>query len=108
MAGSGKPGTTVGRLRRAILLGALLPVCLCAQITLTLQQLNSRSAPNYSAVYEGQKVLIQGVVSAPALHFPDYSYFPVDDGTGCALIYLPAPETQLDVRRPGDEIRVQG
>src|ERR1700678_2602271 len=108
MAGCGKPGRTVAHLRRALLLGALLPLGLSAQVKLTLDQLNSRAAPNYSAVYAGQKVVIQGVVSAPALHFPDYSYLAIDDGTGGAIIYLPAPEKQLDERRPGDEIRVQG
>ncbi|MGA3239976.1 MAG: GAF domain-containing protein [Bryobacteraceae bacterium] len=59
-------------------------------------------------VYAGQKVVIQGVVSVPALHLPDYSYLAIDDGTGGTLIGLPAPETQLDDRHPGDEIRVVG
>jgi GAF domain-containing protein len=53
-------------------------------------------------------VVIQGVVSAPAFHFPNFSYLAVDDGTAGALLWLPAPETQLDQRRPGDEIRVVG
>ena len=87
MVGSGKPGRTVAHLRRALLLSALLPVCLPAQVNLqvnhtvklTLEQLNSRTAPNYSAVYAGQKVVVQGVVSAPAIHFPDYSYLAIDD-----------------------------
>src|ERR1700735_5654554 len=108
MAGNGRTGRTVEHLRRAILLSALLPACLSAQVKLTLEQLNSRTAPDYSAVYAGKKVVIQGVVSAPALHFPNYSYLALDDGTGGALLCLTAPETQLDVRRPGDEIRVQG
>src|ERR1700693_1610059 len=101
MVGSGKPGRTVARLRRAILLSALLPLCLSAQVKLTLEQLNSRSAPDYSAVYAGQKVMIQAVVSAPIFHFPNFSYLAVDDGTGGVLVWLPAPETQLDERRPG-------
>jgi len=108
MVGSGKPGRTVARLRRALLLGTLLPLGLSAQVKLTLEQLNSRTAPDYSAVYAGQKVVIQGVVSAPALHFPDYSYLGIDDGTGGTLLWVSAPETQLDIRRPGDQIRVQG
>jgi GAF domain-containing protein len=108
MAGSGKPGRTVAHLRWALLLSALLPACLSAQVKLTLEQLNSRTAPDYSAVYAGQKVVVQGVVSAPALRFPDYSYLAIDDGTGGVMICLAAPETQLDGRRPGDEIRVVG
>jgi GAF domain-containing protein len=108
MAGSGKPGRTVVHLRRALLLGALLPICVSAQLKLTLEQLNSRAAPDYSAVFAGKKVVVQGVVSAPALHFPGYSYLAIDDGTTGALIYLPVPETQLNVHRPGDEIRVLG
>jgi GAF domain-containing protein/CheY-like chemotaxis protein len=59
-------------------------------------------------VYAGQRVVIEGVVSVPALHLPDYSYLAIDDGTGGTLIGLPAPETQLDDRHPGDEIRVVG
>src|ERR1700733_16337531 len=108
MAGRGRSGRTVAKLRWALLLSALLPVCLSAQVKLTLEQLNSRPATDYAAVYAGQKVVIQGVVSAPALHFPNYSYLALDDGTGGTLLFLTAPETQLDVRRPGDEIRVQG
>jgi GAF domain-containing protein/CheY-like chemotaxis protein len=108
MVGSGKPGRTVARLRRALLLSTLLPLGLSAQVKLTLEQLNSRSAPDYSAAYDGQRVIIQGVVSVPAFHFPNFSYLAVDDGTAGTLIWLSAPETQLDERRPGDEIRVVG
>jgi GAF domain-containing protein len=108
MVGRGRPGRTVARLRRALLLSTLLPLCLSAQVKLTLEQLNSRSAPDYTAVYAGQKVIIQAVVSAPAFHFPNFSYLAVDDGTAGALIWLSVPEAQLDERRPGDEIRVMG
>jgi len=90
------------------LLCALPPACLTAQVRLTLKQVNSRTAPGYAADYEGQKVAVQGVVSAPAFHLPDISYLALDDGTGGILLGLPAPQTQLDDRRPGDEIRVEG
>ena len=70
--------------------------------------MNSRSAPDFAPVYAGQKVVIEGVVSAPAFHFPNFSYLALDDGTAGTLLWLSAPETQLDERRPGDEIRVVG
>ena len=108
MVGRGRPGRTVTSLRGALLLSTLLPLGLSAQVKLTLDQLNSRSGPDYAAVYAGQKVVIQAVVSAPVFHFPNFSYLAVDDGTAGALIWLSVPETQQDGRRPGDEIRVTG
>src|ERR1700729_1591639 len=108
MVGSGRPGRPVACLRRALLLSTLLPLALSAQVKLTLEQLNSRLEPDFEAVYAGQKVVIQAVVSAPAFHFPNFSYLAVDDGTAGTLLWLSAPETQLDERRPGDEIRVVG
>jgi GAF domain-containing protein/CheY-like chemotaxis protein len=108
MGGSRDSRRTVRFHRPALLMCALLPVCLSAQVKLTLEQLNARSAPDYSAVYANQKVSIQGTVSAPAFHFPDYNYLPIDDGTGGVMLGLPAAQTQLDGERPGDEIRVEG
>ncbi len=92
----------------ALLLCALLPGCLSAQIEATLDRINSRAAPDYSAVYAGREVAIHGVVSAPAFHFPDYNYLAIDDGTGGVLLGVPASQTQLEGRIPGDEISVEG
>jgi len=96
------------RFHRPALLLCMLPAGLSAQIQLNLNQVNSRVKPDYLALYAGRQVAIQGVVSALPLHFPDYTYLAIDDGTGGALLGLPAPQTQLDGRGPGDELRVEG
>lgn len=112
MVGSGRPASTVSCLRTALLLYAMLPACLPGasntQVPLTLEKLNLRQPPDYSAVYDGQKVLVHGVVSAPVFHFPDYSYLAIDDGTGGTLLGLPASQLRLEGHPPGDEVRVVG
>jgi GAF domain-containing protein len=108
MVGSGRPERALGCFRSGLLLYALLPCCVSAQVQLTLDQLNSRQVPDYTAVYAGQTVAVQGIVSAPAFHLPEYNYLAIDDGTGGALLGLPAAQLQLEGRVPGDELRVVG
>jgi hypothetical protein len=90
------------------LLCALQPICVSAQVRVTLEQLNSRQTPDYAAVYSRQRVIVQGIVSAAVFRFPDYSYLAIDDGTGGTLLGLPAPELLLEGHNPGDEIRATG
>ncbi len=99
---------TVALLYPALLLCALLPVRLPAQVPLTLEQVSSRAGSDYATVYAGQRVTVHGVVSAPPFHFPDYTYLAIDDGTGGVMLGMPAPQDALDGFRAGDEIRVQG
>jgi GAF domain-containing protein len=93
---------------RAALLCALLPACLRAQVKLTLEQLNSRTTSDYSPTYLGQKVEVQGIVSAPPFHLPDFTYLAIDDGSAGMILAVPASGAELEGRAPGDDIRVEG
>jgi signal transduction histidine kinase/CheY-like chemotaxis protein len=75
---------------------------------LTLEQVNERQGPDFSAVHEGQRAVTQGIVSVPPLHFPEFSALAFQDEAGGALIISPAPSTDLDHYLPGYQLRVTG
>jgi signal transduction histidine kinase len=81
---------------------------LAAQPRIPLSQVNQRKAPDFSAAFEGRKVMVEGVVNASAMHFPEYTALAIQDETGSAILSDPVPGTQLDRYRPGNEIRVRG
>jgi GAF domain-containing protein len=95
--------------------GVLLGVCLaaactpvCAQTRISLAQLGFRSGPNYVATYAGQNVIVRGVVSVPAFHFPTYSMLAIQDGHNGGVLRVPLPDSSLDRYHPGEEIEAQG
>lgn len=79
-----------------------------AQTRLTLAQAEQRHAPDYSPVYLGRKVLLEGVVSAPAMHFPEYAALAIQDDSGGAILTYPVPSAKLDPFVAGDAIQVEG
>jgi len=95
--------------------GAVLGVCLAlachpvsAQTRISLAQLGFRSGPDYAATYAGQKVIVRGVVSAPACHFAEYSTLAIEDSHNGGVLKLPMPDASLDRYHPGEEIEAQG
>src|SRR5579884_637298 len=91
---------------RFTLAAAVLTGCFAhAQANLTLQQVMARKAPDYVPAYGGQMVVVQGVVSASAIRFPEYSILPFQqDGYGAALdVSEGAPD--VGSYKPGDEIQ---
>ena len=95
MARCQRRGREVRFYRGALCLAALAAVRLTAQtppapLNLTLAQVNQRSAPDFSAVYQGRTVPVQGVVSAPPIHFPAYTALAIEDGGGGAILTSPA------------------
>src|ERR1035437_9074388 len=83
--------------------GAVLEVCLAlachpasAQIRISLAQLGFRSGPDYAATYAGQRVIVGGVVAAPACHFGEYSTLPIQDHHNGGVLKLPVPDASLD------------
>ncbi|MCX6628974.1 MAG: GAF domain-containing protein [Candidatus Solibacter sp.] len=95
--------------------GAAVGVCLAlaaiplgAQTRISLAQLGLRAGPDYAAAYAGQKVIVRGVVSAPAFHFREYSTLAIQDGRNGGVLKLPVPDSSLDHYHPGEEIEVQG
>ena len=60
-----------------------------AQTRITLYQLGLRKAPDYSATYAGQRVLVRGVVSAPAYRVGEFLALGIqDDHNGGVLKVL--------------------
>ena len=103
MAGYLRPGHRVACYRMAFTLSAFAAAPFAAQPdaappSLTLAQLNQREPPDYVAVYHGRKVLVQGVVNAPAIHFPSYTALAIqDDGGGESWGFSQPAEHQLQI-----------
>ncbi len=96
---------------RGAMLGVFLAVgChpLSGQTRISLAQLGFRTGPDNSATYAGQKVIIQGVVSAPAFHFAEYSTLAIQDGPKGGVLKLPVPDSSLDRYHTGEVIEAQG
>src|ERR1035441_10444673 len=94
---------------------AVLGVCLAlashplrAQTRITLSQLGFRKGPDYSATYAGQRVIVHGVVSAPAFHFADYSTLAIQDGRNGGVLKVARPDASLDRYHPGEELEAEG
>src|ERR1035437_1708187 len=95
--------------------GAVLGLCLAlachpvsAQTRISLAQLGFRAGPDYAAAYAGQKVTVRGVVSAPAIHFAEYSTLAIQDGRNGGVLKLPVTDNSLDRYHPGQEIEAHG
>jgi len=95
-----------GVTRGLILALACLPVC--PQTRISLGQLGFRKAPDFSAIHAGQKVVVRGVVSTPAMHFAEYTTLAIQDSLNGGLLKVPLPATYLDRYHPGDELEAQG
>lgn len=78
------------------------------QTRVTLEQATARKAPDSSPVYSGQRVLVQGVVSARPIHFPGYRVLPFQQQGHGAVLDVPETDHTVDDRKPGDVIEVEG
>jgi len=78
-----------------------------AQIVLSPGRASARRPPEYTPVYAGQRVVVQGQVAAGAYHFLGYTQLAIQDDGGL-LIDVPAGNPQLDLYRPGDRVEVSG
>ena len=99
------------RWRQTGVLGVILALSqspICAQKRLSLAELGKRNTADSSPYYAGQKVVIRGVVSAQAFHFPDYALLGIQDDRDGAVLKLPLPENFLDALHPGEEVEAQG
>ena len=100
----------IGAVRAGVLAVSLAGVCLtaAAQPHISLAQLGFRSGPNYTAVYAGQKVSVRGVVSAPSVHFQEFTLLAIQDGHNGGILRVPMTDASLDRYRPGDEVEAEG
>ena len=91
---------------------ALAGACLCmparAQTRLSLSEVAARKAPDYAAVHLDEPVTVNGVVDAPAFHFPEYTVLAIEDGPGGGVLELLRNDASLDAFHPGDEIEATG
>ena len=112
MAASADATDATGLTRwRGVVLGLILALGwlpVRAQTRISLAQLGFRKAPDYAATHAGRKVLVRGVVSAPALHFAEYSTLSIQDNHNGGMLKVALPDTSLDRYHPGDELEAQG
>jgi len=98
--------------RRAIpALALVLALCggpALAQVRLTLEQAGSRQPPQFTPLYAGQKVTVQGVVSAKPFHFPEYALLAFEDSGHGAVLEVPEWSQAINEYLPGDQIEVEG
>jgi CheY-like chemotaxis protein len=89
-------------------LGAAFCQPVHAQLRLSLEQLGTRKPPDFIPAYAGQTVVVQGVVSTHAFHFPDHNLLALEDSRGGAVVEVPTDNREVNDYQPGDEIEVQG
>jgi GAF domain-containing protein len=107
MAGDTKSGF-VGH--RAAWLGVSLAIVLplAAQIRLPLDNLGTRQPPNYTATYQGQAVVVRGVVSTEAIAFSEYSLLAIEAGGSGGVLRVSGSNPWLKQFKPGDELEASG
>jgi hypothetical protein len=107
-ASAGSTGVTC---RRVVVLGLLLALAwlpLRGQTRISLAQLGFRKTPDYASVFDGQKVIVRGVVSVPARHFAEYTTLSIQDAHHGGLLKAPLPDNWLDRYQPGEELEAEG
>src|SRR5579863_2946368 len=97
-----------GRLAGLVAFGcAVLAVAASAPTRLSLEQADSRVAPDYVPAYEGKEVVVAGQVSSRPILITDSLYLPIQDETGYGLM-LQGAEWRFRSLDPGDWIEAQG
>jgi signal transduction histidine kinase len=91
----------------AALLCLGLATVLSAQTRLTLQQAESRLAPDWTPVYDGKEVLVSGQVSATPMWVSESLYLAIQDQAGYGLL-LEGSDRQFRDFAPGDWVEAQG
>ena len=91
----------------AAIFSLALVLTLSAQTRLTLQQAGSRMAPDWTPVYDGKEVLVNGQVSTRPLWATESLYLPIQDQAGYGLM-LEGSERQFRDFAPGDWVEAQG
>src|ERR1700730_12246578 len=95
------------RLTYCLIAFAAASLHLPAQTRVSLQQAASRQAQTYAPSYDGQRVIVQGVVAAPMVRVRDYSHLVIQDETRHGLT-LEGSDDLLGGVRPGDHLELEG
>src|SRR5579862_6952617 len=107
---AGPETARINRLATAawVSLATILCPAVHAQLRLTLEQVTERKPPDFTPLYGGQSVIVQGVVSAQTLSFPDHVVLPLEQSGHGALLEVAGSGTQVAGYQPGDELEVVG
>src|SRR5262245_2831620 len=85
----------------------LLPGLTCAQQRLTLEEACRRVPPNYVPALQGQKVTLEGIVTAPVIHLRHYSLLSIQNSEGRGFMLASDPKG-LAEWKPGNVIEASG
>src|ERR1035438_898288 len=108
MAGSSKP-----RRMRSRRMWAALAALACwpafSQTRLSLEALGARGPqPDYLSAHHGESVVVRGVVSARAFHFPDYTLLAIQARDRGGVLRAGKGDLELDAFLPGDDVEAEG
>jgi CheY-like chemotaxis protein len=92
---------------------AALAVLAClpafSQTRLSLEDLGARELqPDYLPQHRGERVVVRGVVSAPAFHFPEYTLLAIQAADRGGVLRALKDDSKLDAFVPGDEVEAEG
>ncbi len=91
----------------AAIFSLALALTISAQTRLTLQQASSRMAPDWTPVYDGKEVIVNGQISSRPLWASESLYLPIQDPSGYGLL-MEGSERQFRDFAPGDWVDAQG
>lgn len=93
--------------RLAWILIVLCTPAISAQTRLTLQQAQSRTAPDFIPAYEGKDVVVAGQVSTKPILVTDSYYLPIQDEAQYGLL-LQGADWRFRNLEPGDWVEAEG
>ena len=90
-------------------LAALACLPAFSQTRLSLGDLGAREPqPDYLPAHNGERVVVRGVVSAPAFHFPDYTLLAIQAAERGGVLRAVKGDSKLDSFVAGDEVEAEG
>src|SRR5215472_4132764 len=102
-----------GGLRLPASIGAgLVTALLCraavSQMPMSLEEVAQRKPPSFTPLHASQEVIIRGVVSARAFHFPDHALLSLEDARHGTVLYVPGTGHEIESYQPGQELELTG
>src|ERR1017187_4517111 len=80
-----------------------------SQTRLSLEALGERGPePDYLPAHRGERVVVRGVVSARAFHFPDYTLLAIQAEDRGGVLRAGKGDLKLDAFLPGDDVEAEG
>jgi signal transduction histidine kinase len=95
------------RLLNSLIVLAAASALTAAPAKLSLEQASSRREPSFAPNYEGQQIMVEGVVAARPIRLRDYSHLVIQDSAGHGLT-LEGTDEMFAAVDPGDHIGAEG